>query len=310
VTDTEATTDVIIIGGGPAGLSAAVWCSDLGIRCVLVEREDDIGGQLHKIHNPIDNYLGVQARDGQEMLEHFRGSLDRRDLVRRLQTEVSALEPSAKMVRFGNGESLSAKFLIVATGVRRRTLGIPGEKEFKGRGIIESGARDKTHLRGKRALIVGGGDAAIENAAILSEFAASVKIAFRKSAPTARGELLSTIGSLGNVELMPSSALVELRGNDRVEHAILRDTVSRHEWEEPVDAVLIRIGVEPNTEFLRQRIDLDQKGYVRVTHLGETSEPNIFAVGDVASPIALTLATAVGMGATAGKVIGARLSRI
>ena len=310
MTDTEATWDVIVIGGGPAGLSAAVWCSDLGIRCLLVERENEIGGQLHNIHNTIDNYLGLRVRDGGEMLGHFRRSVEGRGLISRLRTEVSSLDPESNTVRLASGESLSAKFLIIATGVRRRKLGIPGEKEFLGRGIIESGARDKTSLHGKRVLIIGGGDAAIENAQILSEFAASVKVAFRKTEPTARESLLSPLPRLGNVELLPSTIVVELRGNETLDRAKLRDTLSQTEYDEPIDAVLIRIGVEPNTDFLGEGIAVDDKGYVLVTTAGETSQPDVFAVGDVASPLSPTLATAVGMGATAAKAIQHRLSKI
>ena len=301
MTNPEKTWDVVVIGGGPAGLSTAVWCSDLGMRCVLVEREDDIGGQLWTIHNRIDNYLGIHAENGEQMLEHFRASIDERNFVRQLGAEVSALDPLSKTVRLTNGNSLSAKCIVIATGVRRRTLGIPGETKYKASGIIESGARDQAKLRGKRVLIIGGGDAAMENAIIVAKAAASVKVAFRRSAPSARGEFVASVGKFANVELLPSTVVAEIGGGDRVDHATLRDVGSGKERKEPFDGVLIRIGVEPNTGFLNGVVDLDEQGYVKVTPLAETSVSGIFAVGDVANRVAPTLGSAVGSGATAAK---------
>jgi thioredoxin reductase (NADPH) len=185
--------------------------------------------------------------------------------------------------------------------VRRRTLGVPGEREFRGQGIIESGARDRADVRGKRVLIVGGGDAAFENALILSEFAESVTVAFRKPDPTARPEFHSAVRNADNIRVAASTVVEAINGNSAVEAVQLRNLQSGESREEAVDGILIRIGVEPNTDFLRHTIGLDDEGYVRVNNLAESSEPGIFAAGDVAHPIAPTIGTAVGTGAIAAK---------
>src|SRR3954467_8381273 len=166
--------DVMIIGGGPAGLSAFLWCHDLGMTSILIEKQSEVGGQLLSIHNPITNYLGRTATNGREMLGHFLSQIE--DLQTRaiLNTSVVEFDPNKIVATLSNGQTLEARAAILATGVRRRRLGVPGENEFVGRGILESGARDKNSVTGKHVAIIGGGDAALENAMILSGYAEKV----------------------------------------------------------------------------------------------------------------------------------------
>jgi len=156
--------DVLIIGGGPAGLSALLWCQDLNMSALLVESGDELGGQLLKIYNPITNYPGRFARDGREMAEHFLASLGDLTGRVRLNSKVVSFDAGNILATLESGEVLKARAAIIATGVRRRKLGIPGEDDFVGRGILESGAKDRESVKGKRVAIIGGGDAALENA--------------------------------------------------------------------------------------------------------------------------------------------------
>ena len=295
--------DVAIIGGGPAGMSTALWCSDLGLDAVLIERSAELGGQLASIFNPITNYLGVSARDGQEMLRHFLHTIRDSKFERIRQMGVRDIDPASKSIRLADGSEITSEAIVIATGVRRRRLGIPGVAEFRGRGILESGARDRESIKGKRVLIVGGGDAAMENALLLSEFASEVLVAFRRDQPTARGEFVENAHARNNIKLLSGTVLTAISGNSQVEAVELRSVRDDERSSEAVDAVLIRIGVEPNSELLKGKADLDTSGYIIVNELGETSCRGVFAVGDVANPVAPTLSTAAGTGATAAKTI-------
>ena len=295
--------DVSIIGGGPAGMSAALWCAELGLHAVLFERSTALGGQVGNIFNPISNYLGLAAANGAELLEHFLRSIRDSKFDRITSADVIAVDPTTMSVRLADGSAFRSKAIILATGVRRRHLAIPGETEFRGRGMLESGARERTQVKGRRVLIVGGGDAALENALLLSEFASEVMVAFRRSEPTARHEFIDAARNRDNIRLLNDTVLTAISGNSRIESAEIKNVTGGGKSAEPVDAVLIRIGVEPNSELLNGKAELDDRGYIVVDPHGATALPGIFAIGDVANPVSPTLNTAAGTGATAAKTI-------
>jgi thioredoxin reductase (NADPH) len=267
----------------------------------LIERGTDIGGQLHMIHGPIENYLGRRAENGAEMLGYFRDSIGGFDFTRRLATEVVSIDVGARTIRLAGGDSIDFRFLILATGVRRRRLGIPGEDEFRGKGILESGARDRELVRGKRVVIVGGGDAAIENALILSESASSVTVVHRRNEFTARHDFLQQVESRKSVEFMLDTIVTKIDGDSVVERVEVNNTSTGRLQVLPVDALLIRIGVVPNSKLVRDIADLDSRGYVLVGDSCETSADDLFAIGDVANPGSPTLQTAAGSGAKAAQ---------
>src|SRR5678815_84649 len=130
--------DVIIIGAGAAGLSAAFWCDELGLDALVLEQAEEVGGQLHRVYNPINNYLGLRACNGAELLEHFVANIDSAEFDLWTQTTISSVDLKAKRVSLASGEDLQAIALVIATGVRPRELGVPGEKEFAGKGMILS----------------------------------------------------------------------------------------------------------------------------------------------------------------------------
>ncbi|PYT00526.1 MAG: hypothetical protein DMF63_08145 [Acidobacteria bacterium] len=294
-------TDVIIIGGGPAGMTAALWCEELGIKSVLIEQTDRLGGQMHRIYNPIENYPGVRAENGLEMLSKFYRSIESRNFVTRLGAKASMLDTTSITVRVDQ-EVWSAVAIILAMGVRRRRLGVPGETEFEGRGILESGVRDKDVVKGKRVVIVGGGDAAFENAIALSDVAASVAVAFRKTLPSARKEFIDEVRRRENIELLPETVVTEIAGDSSVQRIATTNSAGESKFV-LADAVLIRIGVEPNSEIVRGLVDLDDTGYIKVDHTGRTSAENVYAVGDIANGHSPTLITAAGTAVSAVKTI-------
>lgn len=299
--------DVIVIGGGAAGLSAALWTNELGLSTLLLEKEREFGGQLRRVYNRIENHLGIEAENGREMRDIFVQQTVKRDFVRRLRAEVSAIDAKNKIVWLGD-ERFSAKSLIIATGVRRRTLGVEGEDFFQGRGIIESGKKEAETVTNKTVLIVGGGDAALENALILAEHAKKVYVTHRRANFRGRKEFLEQIAANRKIEILTETIVERIIGGEQVEQIETRNLRGGETRVLPVEAILIRIGVAPNTEILRGKVALDDEGYIKIDARGETSVKSLFAAGDVANPVAPTISGAVGAGATAAKAILALLN--
>jgi thioredoxin reductase (NADPH) len=301
--------DVLIIGAGPAGLSAARWCDELGLDTLLLEANQEVGGQLAWIHNPIDNYLGVHADNGPQLRDLFIEETSACDFDQWTGVRIESVDLKAKRIRLQSGEELQSIAIIFATGLRRRRLGIPGESEFEGRGIIESGKRDRDQFAGKDVCVIGGGDAAAENALLLAEVCPTVTLVHRGRKMRARREFTEQLHTHHCITVFRESHVRRILGNDRIEAVEIERAGAIKPFQMAVQGVVIRIGFEPNTDFVRGQLQLDDAGYVVVDSRQEASVENVFAIGDVANPLAPTIAGAVGAGATAAKVIAARLTR-
>jgi len=301
--------DVLIIGAGPAGLSAARWCDELGLDTLVLEQAEEVGGQLTQVHNPVDNYLGLHANNGQELRDSFVEQTKDCDFDLWTNVQIESVDLKAKRVALKSGEEIESIAIIIATGLRRRRLGIPGEEEFRGRGLIESGTRDRDQLAGKDVCVIGGGDAAAENALLLAEVCPTVTLVHRGKKMRARREFTEQLHTHHCITVFPESRVLRIIGNDRIEAVEIERAQAIKPFQMAVQGVLIRIGWEPNTAFISGQLELDEGGYVIVGSQQETSVANVFAIGDVANPLAPTIAGAVGAGATAAKVIASRLVR-
>lgn len=299
--------DIIIIGGGVAGISAALWCDELGLDSILLESKSEVGGQLLWTYNAIENYLGIEAENGTELRNKFVRQIEKRKFELRLNSEISEVDPANKSVVLQNGEMFSARNIIIATGVKRRKLGIAGEEEFVNKGVLESGKRDKHLVKDKKVVIIGGGDAALENSLILSESASEVYVVHRRKQFRAREEFIESATRNEKVEFIFESILKKIEGNQKVESVKIENTTNGKVYDLPIDAVLFRIGVEPNTSFLNNQVMLDDSGYIKVNEYCKTDLEGIYAIGDVANPVSPTISTAAGMGATAVKAIKSAL---
>jgi thioredoxin reductase (NADPH) len=300
--------DVIIIGAGAAGLSAARWCDELGLDTLVLEQGEEVGGQLLSVHNPIENYLGVRAQNGRALRDLFVEQTKTSDFDLWTNVEIESVDVKARRVKLKSGEDLQSIALIIATGLRRRRLGLPGETEFVGRGIIESAARDHEQLAGKDVCVIGGGDAAAENALLLAQVCPTVTLVHRGRKMRARREFTEQLHTNHCITVFPESVVQRIIGKDHVEAVEIERGGAIKPFQMAVQGVLIRIGWEPNADFIRGQLQLDEEGYVVVSSQQETSIANVFAIGDVASPLAPTIAGAVGNGATAAKMISARLN--
>lgn len=299
--------DVVIIGAGPAGLSAALWCDELGLDTLVLEQAEAAGGQLPSIYGPVENYPGLRASDGREFLESFAAHVKDADFDLWTGAEIESVDLKAKRIRLASGEELQSISIIIATGVRRRKLGIPGEEDFAGRGIIQSPSRDREQFAGKDVCVIGGGDAAVENALLLSDVCPTVTLVHRRRLLRARANLAQQLQGAHSITVFPESRVTAIMGSDAVEAVEILRKDSLKPFQMAVQGVAIRIGVEPNTGLF-QDIGLDIEGYVTVTSEHETNIANVFAIGDVSNPRAPTISGATGAGATAAKVISSRLN--
>jgi thioredoxin reductase (NADPH) len=302
--------DVIIIGGGAAGMSAALWCDELQLNALLLESKKELGGQLHSVYNPIENHLGVTAKNGNDLNRIFLKQIEKRKFEIRLNSKVKDVNFKTKSVQLTDGSEFSARAIVIATGTKRRKLGVEGEDHFQGKGILESGKREAEKVKGKTVAIIGGGDAALENALILAENAAKVYLIHRRKELRGRNEFVSKIVENKKIKLLTETKILEICGDQKLKSIKIEDISTNKILTLPIDALLLRIGVEPNTEIFRAKLEVDKGGYIKSDSDCETSVKNIFAIGDVANPISLTVSTAVGTGATVGKILFDKLTNI
>jgi thioredoxin reductase (NADPH) len=299
--------DVVIIGAGPAGLAAALWCDELGLDTLLLEQASEIGGQLLQVYNKIGNYPGVRASNGLELRDLFAAQLEDAEFDLWTDVEIESADLRARRIKLRSGEQLQAISIIIATGVRRRRLNVPGEAEFAGRGVTESATRDRELLSGKDVCIVGGGDAAAENALMLAEVCPTVTLVHRGPRLRARREFTERLKADHRVTVFTESTVERIIGEEEVVAVEISRRGAIKPFQMAVRGVLVRIGVEPNTELFREQLHVDERGYIITTGEQETSIGQVFAVGDVSNPLAPTISGATGAGATAAKVIASRL---
>jgi thioredoxin reductase (NADPH) len=299
--------DVIIIGAGPAGLSAALWCDELGLDTLVVEREAETGGQLLRVHNPVENYLGARAANGRALRDLFAAQVEDKEFDLWTQAEIESVDLRAKRIRLRSGEELQSIAVVIATGVRRRRLGVAGEEEFRGRGVLESGALERDSVAGEDVLVVGGGDAAAENALLLAELCPTVTLVHRGRNLSARAEFVERIRGDHRITVFTEATLQSIHGGERVASVEILRAGALKPFRMAVRGVLIRAGVEPNSDLFIGQLHTDERGYIVTTGEQETSVEMVFAVGDISNPRAPTISGASGAGATAAKVIASRL---
>ncbi|MDI1241376.1 MAG: NAD(P)/FAD-dependent oxidoreductase [bacterium] len=294
--------DVVIIGGGPAGMAAALWSDELGLNSCVIDSASNFGGQLHWIYNPITNYLGTNLENGEAGFRDFSKSLSRRNFTQMLGCLATSVDVAIGNVLLDDGREIHARAIVVATGVRRRTLGVPGEVEFNGKGILDSGSRDKSEASGRRAAVVGGGDAALENALILADHADKVYLVHRGDRFSAREKFTKAVKRNGRIEVVLNARVREFGGSSDLEFVDI-ELASGGSSRIAIESAVVRIGVQPNSGLLRGIADLDAAGYINVDRECRTSAQGVFAIGDVANPVSPTISTATGSASSAIKCI-------
>jgi thioredoxin reductase (NADPH) len=288
--------DIIIIGGGSGGMGALLWCHSLGLKGVLLEQRGELGGQMLQMFHQVIDYPGLPSANGQALRDHFASHLQQLQLDYRLNCHVEELDLQ-KLRTKANGEWLQAKAVIIATGVRPRQLGLANEARLARHGDVQ----DATLYAGQRVCVIGGGDSAVQTSLILARICSAVTLIHHSDDFRARPEWLAEARATANLTIITHARLQALRGDERSKSLLIEDTRSHTTREWPAEAVFIRIGVQPNTEFLQGQVALDEAGYIAVDARQRTSLALIYAVGDVCRPACLSVATAVGHGALAVK---------
>lgn len=302
------TRDVVIIGAGPAGVSAALWARSFGLEARVLESEPGAGGQLNAVHFHPRQVPGVGAGDGPAIAATLAAQLAAERIDLHASTTARALEIAGEVVavRDAAGQRHEARAALVATGLRRRRLGVPGEDSLEGRGVSFSATRDRERLAGRDVLVVGGGDAAFENALILAEAGSRVTIAAR-GAPHAREEFRRRVAANPRIEVLEHTRVTEVLGDAGVRGVGLSGPNGPSE--RAVEGVVIKIGSIPNTEWCRDALACDAEGYITVDARGRSSRERVWAAGDVTRPPLLAIAVAVGQAALALADIRAELRR-
>ncbi len=272
--------DTLIIGGGPAGLNAALYAKRKGLQVGILTQK--VGGQVldTKI---VENYLGYSKITGEELMKEFEDHVKEYDVPITDEIQVKKIEcKEYKEIHTANNKIYKAKTIIIATGSLPRMLDIPGEKEFYGKGVSYCAICDGSLYQDGIVMVVGGGNAAIGSAIDLSRIAKKVMIVHR-SKFRADQILMDRLSELENVEIYLGTVINEIKGQSRMTHVITFDKDSGKEKSIDVEGIFIEIGHIPRTECLQGLIELDDKGEIIIDANGETSEPGIFAAGDVAN---------------------------
>ena len=295
--------DVVIVGGGPAGLSAAVYTTRFLMSTLVVTK--DIGGQLN-LTNYVDDYPPLGKIEASKLANMFREHAEMfgAKIVTGVAVEnVERVDGDWFRVTGTRGLDVKARTVIIAVGSERRKLGVPGEKELAGRGVSYCSVCDAPLFKGKDAVVVvGGGDAAFEGAILLSGYVKKVYLVHRRRQFRAKPFFVEEAKSKPNIEFILDSVVTEIKGKDRVEAVVVKNKVTGETRELKVDGVFIEIGNEPPKEFFKRiGLEIDEKGHIKVDEWMRTNIPGIFAAGDCTTlwPAFRQVITAAAMGSVA-----------
>lgn len=295
--------DLIIIGSGPAGLSAAVYGKRAGLDLLVLERAPMSGGQVLNTYE-VDNYLGMPGMNGFDMGMQFREHADRLGVEFR-EAQVSAIQDkgSHKLLLTDAGE-LEAKTVILAAGAVHARLEAPGEDRLGGRGVSYCATCDGAFFRGKTVAVVGGGDVALEDAIYLARTCEKVYLIHRRDELRGAMVLQRELKGLSNVEVLYSHVVEEIQGEESVERIRVKDVRTDEQKELSVAGIFIAVGIRPGTELVQGLVDCDEGGYVLAGEDCATSVPGLFAAGDVRRKPIRQIVTAVADGANAAVSAG------
>jgi thioredoxin reductase (NADPH) len=290
--------EVIIIGGGPAGLTAGLYTSRSRLDTLLIEM-GLLGGQMTTTEL-IDNYPGFpQGINGDELSRLMEEQAKRFGLEVVTQSVVEVkLEGNKKVVKTDEG-SYFCNSLIVCTGTEYRKLGVPGENEFAGRGVSYCATCDGAFFRDSQIIVVGGGDSALTEALYLTKFAKEVTIIHRRDALRGTKIYQERVFANPKIKLLWDSVVQEIKGDSVVRSVLVKNLKTGKVTEHSAEGVFIFVGLLPRTQFLKGLVQIDEGGYILTDENGETSVKGIFAAGDCRKKLLRQIATAVGEGATA-----------
>lgn len=301
--------DCIIIGGGPAGLAAALYTSRDRLKTLILEKFMP-GGQINTTDR-IENYPGIESIDGPGLVAQMQKQVESFGAEIKNASEVTGLEklPDGKIAVSCDDDKYVARSVILAPGSEYRNLGVPGEEQFRGSGVSYCGTCDAPFFKGKHVVAVGGGNTAVEETLHLTKFAEKVTMIHRRDEFRASEVLVEELRAKvnepdSNLTIKYSTVATAINGKNKVESATLKNVKTDQEEDYPCDGVFIFVGMVPNTGFLKGFVELTDHGFIKCecAYL-RTSIPGVFVAGDCRVGAAMQLATAAGDGVVAAMML-------
>ncbi len=302
--------DLIIIGSGPAGLSAAVYAMRAMMNVLIIEKEAYSGGQIVNTER-VDNYLGMYGTSGFDLANAFRGHVNSLG-AKFMSGDVNGIEDAGthKVVCLSDDRKLDTRAVLIATGAKHKMLGAPGEEKFKGMGVSYCATCDGAFYRGKTVVCIGGGNVALEDALYLSNLCDKVYLIHRREELRASMDVQDKVKAKENIIFMPYYEVAEICGSDALTEVVIKNNKTNEEQTLPVSGVFVAVGMEPETDFVRGLVDMDEKGYIIAGENCLTSCDGIFVAGDVRTKEVRQVVTAVSDGACAIHFIETFLNKI
>lgn len=293
--------EVIIIGSGPAGYTAAIYAARAQLNPLLIASSVEPGGELMKT-TEVENYPGFpEGLMGPDLMANFQAQAERfgTEILFDDVVEVD-LKGDVKIVKTGAGETFEAKAVIISTGAAYRELGLPKEKELSGHGVSWCATCDGFFFREKTIAVVGGGDSAMEEANFLTKFASKVYVIHRRDSLKASKIMQQRSFDNPKIEFIWNSAIAELKGDVKLEGVVLEDTVTGAKSDLALDGLFIAIGNDPRVDLVENQVELSPERFIKVDgRSSKTSLKGVFAAGDVIDPTYRQAITAAGSGCVA-----------
>ena len=293
--------DVIIVGSGPAGFTAAIYTARAGLKPMLIASSVEVGGELMKT-TEVENFPGFpEGIMGPGLMANFQEQAEKFGTEVVYDDVVSVdLSGDVKIVKTGLGETFEAKTVILATGAAYRELGIPREKELSGYGVSWCATCDGFFFRDLKIAVVGGGDSAMEEANFLTRFASKVYLIHRRDSFKASKIMADRALNNPKIEVIWNSEVAELHGEPKLTGITLRNTVDGTTSQLDVEGLFIAIGNDPRTDLVKGQLELSDEGFIKVDgRSSQTTIPGVFACGDVIDPTYRQAITAAASGCVA-----------
>ena len=291
--------DIVIIGGGPAGLSAALYASRAGRKTLVLEKAWT-GGQIFQTHR-VENYPGLTSISGPDLSQQLEEQARSFGAELKLASVARVdLVSSPKIITLGDGTKIGAQAIILAMGCQPRLLGIPGEREFTGRGVSYCATCDGRFFQGKRIAVIGGGDTALEEALFLTRYASEVILIHRRDKLRGTKVLQDRLMAEPKVTILWNTQALEIQGKQNVSGLSIQNTLTGAIDCLDIDGVFIYVGFKPNSELISDQVELDHEGFVLAdsdTLLTNCSQ--VYAIGDLRVKPLRQVVTAVADGAIA-----------
>lgn len=290
--------DLIILGAGPAGVSAAIYASRAMLKTLWIDNKCMTGGQITDTYE-VDNYPGMPGVSGLDLGEAFGEHAMKLGISPACETVLSIKEEGNEKVVSTEKNTYRTKAIILALGASHRKLSIPGEETFSGSGVSYCATCDGAFFRNKTVVVIGGGNVACEDAILLSRMCEKVYLVHRRDALRADKILQERLFACPNVEMVWNGEPVEVKGDERVTGLLVRNKETGEERMLDAEGIFIAVGTIPNTWLVKDLVETDERGYIVAGEEGITSAPGIFVAGDVRTKMLRQVVTAVSDGANA-----------